>query len=247
MKSLAVTCFLLLLLLFWLNAPVHASFTVQSVINQNIDVSLDFANFNSSVWQKIQSNSYLFNDTTFPNIIVDNFKRQYSLNETFYLPDSTIELNNATRSMTANFSLYGSDIVSFTFNYTAMANTCSVRTEWRNFYANFTNDQGVHVVSLNFTEYFGTPLSSWEEINYTLNGEVHPAYFYNYTGQADFDPLFYFVLPTNANNVRVVGETIVFELPPALWVSLLNSPFPIVGALIIITIAAFLYRKLGRR
>jgi len=248
MKRLAVTCILLVLLFFGLSAPVNASLTVQAVINQGIDVLLDFRNINSSIWEKIQNNSYLFNYTTFPKIIVDNLKQRYGLNATFSLPDNPISpLDNSTRSIRARFHLSGSDIISLTFNKKTMAKTYRVRTEWRNFYANFTSAQGVHILSLNFTEYFGNPVSQWEKINYTLSDGVHPTYFYNHTGSAAFDPLFYFVLPAGAINVQAVEDTVTFEFPPSLGDVLLNSPFPIVGALIVITIAIVLYRKVRRR
>jgi len=245
MKRLAFTCILLFLLFFGLSVPAYASVTIQAVIDQGIEVFLDFRNITSSVWDKIQNNSYLFNYTTFPKIIVDNLKR-YGLNATFSLPYNPIELVNSTRSMRARFYLSGSDIVSLTFNEKTMAKTYSIRTEWRKFYANFTSAQGVHILSLNFTEYFGKPVSQWEKINYTLNNEVHPAYFYNYTGLTAFDPLFYFVLPAEAINVQAVGDTITFEFPSAFWDVLLNSPIPIVGALIVVSVVVFLYRKARR-
>jgi hypothetical protein len=247
MKSLAAACALLSLLLFFgLSLPVRASVTAQAVIDQRIDVLLDFVNINSSVWDKIQNNRDLFNGTTFPKIIIDNLE-VYGLNATFSLPDNPIKFDNLTKSMNASFYLSGSDIISFSFNRDTMAKTYRVRTEWRKFYANFTDAQGEQILFLNFAEYFGTPVSSWEKINYTLNGKEHPAYFCNFTtAQSDFDPLFYFVLPAGAINVQANGDTIIFEFPPDLGDILLNSPFPIVGALIIITIAIVLYRKVRR-
>jgi len=247
MKRLAFTCVFLFLLFFGLSVPAHASVTAQAVINERIDVLLDFNDINFSIWQRVQNYSYLFNDTTFPKIIVDNLKQRYGLNATFSPLESLMELDNSTRSMRARFYLSGSDIISLTLNKKTMAKTYNVRTEWRNFYANFTSAQGVQILSLNFTEYFGKPVSQWEKINYTLSDGVHPAYFYNYTGSTVFDPLFYFVLPAGAINVQAVEDTIIFEFPPSLGDVLLNSPFPIVGALIIITIAIVLYRKVRRR
>ncbi len=249
MKSLAAACVLLsLLLLFGLSSPARASVTAQAVIDQHrIEVLLDFGNINSSIWDKIQNNRDLFNDTTFPKIIVDNLKENYGLNANFSRTDKPIEFDNSTNSMRASFYLFGSDIISFSFNKDTMAKTYRVRTEWRKFYANFTDAQGEQILSLNFAEYFDAPVSSWEKINYTLNGKEHPAYFYNSTVQADFDPSFHFVLPAGAVNVQANGDTIIFEFPPSLGDILLNSPLPIVGALIIITIAIVLHRKLKRR
>jgi hypothetical protein len=79
-----------------------------------------------------------------------------------------------------------------------------------------------------------------------LNGKVHPAYYHNFTGSTLLDPLCYFILPAEATNVRAVEDTIIFELPPSFEDSMLNSPFLILGALIVVITAFSLYRKVRK-
>jgi len=117
-----------------------------------------------------------------------------------------------------------------------MAKVYHVRTDWRKFQVNLTSG-----FSLNFTEYFGEPVENWPRINYTLNAKTHPAYYYNFT-----DSKCYFILPAAATNVQVVGDVITFELPLSFGDSLLNSPFLILGALLVVVIAFSLYRKVRK-
>lgn len=239
MKRFVIT-WLLLVLFVGLCVPAHASATIKAVINEEISVVFYFENITSPKYR------YLFNETTFPQIIVDNLEQLNLTRVTYSLPESPIEFDNSTRSMRARFYLSGSDILSFTYNKTSMAKTYRVRTEWRKFYANFTGPEGDHVLTLNFTEYFGKPLNEWNFTeHYLLNNEKRSAYFYNYTGPSPFDSLYMsFVLPQGAIPQSPEGDTIIFEFPPVFWDVLLNSPIPIVGALIIVSITAFLYRRI---
>jgi len=111
-----------------------------------------------------------------------------------------------------------------------------MRTDWRNFHINITDE-----FSLDFTEYFGKPVSQWNFENMT-----RPTYYYNYTGSSSFDPSCYFILPAAATNVQAVEDTIIFDLPMPFEDSLLNSPFLILGALIVVIIAFSLYRKVKK-
>jgi hypothetical protein len=79
-----------------------------------------------------------------------------------------------------------------------------------------------------------------------LNGRVHPAYYYNSTDSTLLDPLCYFILPAEATNIRAVKDAIMFDLPPSFEDSLLNSPFLILGALIVVNIAFIVYRKVRK-
>jgi len=247
MKRLVIT-WLLLVLLVGFCVPAYASVTIEAVINQGINVVFYFEDINSTIWDNIISpeHRYLFNETTFPQIIVDNLEQRNLTQVTYSLPEVPIEFDNSTRSMRANFYLSGSDILSSAYDKTSMGKTYRVNTEWRKFYANFIGLEGEHILTLDFITYFGAPLSIWSFTEgYPLNGENRSAYFFNYTGPSPFDSLYIsFVLPKGVIPRSPEGDTIVFEFPPAFWDVLLNSPIPIVGALIIVSVAAVLYRKI---
>ena len=238
MKKLVVV-YLLFIIFAMLIRSVHGSVTIQAIVDQNIHVAFDFKNINFTIYEEIKRRD-LFNQSTIPQIIVNNLKQQNLTHVAYYNPE--IVFNEPNKSIHAAFYLSGSDILNFTFNKTTMAKVYHVRTDWRKFHVNLTDE-----FSLNFTEYFGTPITQWQRVNYTdLENRTHPAYYYNYTGPIPFDPVCYFILPITATNDRPVKDMIIFEIPPSLEDVLLNSPFLIIGALIIVNIAAFLYRKVGK-
>jgi hypothetical protein len=212
---------------------------MQTIINQDVGVNFNFGNINSTIYWKIR-NETLITESTIPNIILRNFEQQ-KLSVNSYLSEVPLNFTDSTHSIHVAFYLYGSGILNFTVNPESMIRTYYFRTGWRKFQFNVTNG-----ISLNFGDYFGESVDQWQKINYTLNGKVHPAYYYNFTGQSPFDALCYFVLPADATNVRAAGDTIIFELPATFEDSLLNSPFLILGALIVVVIAFSLYRKVRK-
>ena len=219
---------------------VHASVTIQAVIDQNIHVVFNFENINSTIYADIKQHKPSLDHSTIPQIIVKNLKQRNLTHVEYY--DSQLVFDDLDRSIHATFYLSGSDVFNFTVNKAMMVRTYHVRTDWRRFCVNLTDR-----FSLNFTEYFGTPVATWQKINYTdPEKRVYPAYFYNFTGPIPFDPLCYFILPTTATNVRAIEDTITFEIPVSLEDALLNSPFLILGALIVVNIAAFVYRRVRK-
>ena len=225
---------LFLLLVVVLVTPVHASVTTQAIINQDIQVLFDFRNISSDIYGNIT-----ITETTIPETIKNNLMQRGLTHVDYrYAP---LDFNSTENSLHVAFILFGSDILNVTVNTKAMAKTYHVRTDWRKFQVNLTNG-----FSLNFTEYFGEPVERWQRINYTLNAKTHPAYYYNFTDSNTFDPTCYFILPAEATNVQVAGDAITFELPLSFADSLLNSPFLILGALIVVNIAFFLYRKVRK-
>ena len=221
--------------------PTYASITVTAVLGERILVVFNFENINSTVWDKIKQ---YIDDITFP-MIIRNKLYEKNLTRVFY-SDPKLELNSSARSMRASFSLSGLDIVSFTYNKTTAGKICQVKTDWRKFYTDFKDGQGVPFLILDFAKYFDEPVSKWKrEENYTLNGRRHLAYHHNYIGPTSFDPSCYFILPEGATNVKVEDDTITFELPPTLEDALINSPFPILGALIATIAIASLYRRIA--
>lgn len=231
MKKLVCAYLLFLLLTVTFATSVHASVMTQAIINEDIQVVFDFRNISSDIYGNIT-----IADSTIPEIIKNNLLQQGLTNVDYrYAP---LDFNSTENSLRASFILFGSDILNFTVNTKAMAKTYHVRTDWRKFQVSLTNG-----FSLDFAEYFGKPVDEWQRINYTLNDKTHPAYYYNFTDSENFDPTCYFVLPAAATQIQVVGDIITFELPLSFGDSLLNSPFLILAALIVLVIAFFIYRK----
>ncbi|MGQ9459835.1 MAG: hypothetical protein ACUVRA_01200 [Candidatus Bathyarchaeaceae archaeon] len=236
-KPIAAYLFPLFLVLA-LIAPVHASVTMQAIIiDQDVCVNLNLENMNSTIYWKIKEN---ITESTIPNIILENLRQQNLTHVDCYIPKPPA-FNDSTSSLQVTFCLYGSDILNFTVNTKSTRRTYYLRTDWRKFQLNVTDE-----ISLDFNKYFGTPVDQWQKINYTLNGKVYPAYYHNVTDQNTFDPLCYFVLPAEATNIQAVKDTIIFELPLSFEDSLLNSPFLILGALIVVVAAFSLYRKVRK-
>jgi hypothetical protein len=235
-KSIAMYLFSLFLVLT-LIAPAHASTRMQAIIiDQDVCVNLNLKNMNSTIYWKIKEN---ITESTIPNIILKNLRQQNLTHVNCYIPKPPA-FNDSTSSLQVTFCLYGSDILNFTVNTKSMRKTYYLRTDWRKFQLNVTDE-----ISLDFSDYFGTPVDQWQKINYTLNGKVHPAYYHNFTDQS-IDPLCYFVLPAEATNIRAVKDTIIFELPLSFEDSLLNSPFLILGALVTLNIVFIVYRKVRK-
>lgn len=240
MRRLTVLAlFFLLILAFGLSIPVQAA------AEQRIYIVLDFENIDPLIYEAVQNNSDLFNDTTFPQIFVENLKNY--LTEVTYSPlDAELKFNDSARSMQASFSLSGSDIINSTLNRETMARTYHVNTDWRTFEADIKDENDSSIFSFNLAD-FSEPVAQWEETNYTLHGSTRTAYFHEYSNPPSYDATFYFVLPAEATNPQVDGDTITYELPPAHGDVLLNSPFLVMGALMVIAVGFVLYRKIRGR
>jgi len=231
---------LLYLIFLSLIPPIHASVTVQGLIDQNIRVVYAIENINSTLYEKILEQK-IFNASTIPQAVETHLKEQ-NLENVKLDYDPTREIfNNSTRLIQIEFSLGGSDIIDSTLTPAAITKTYNVKTEWRKVQVNLTND-----FSLDFAEYFQTPVSEWQIVNHTINGEMHPTYVYNYTDPTAFDPLCRFVLPAKATNIHATKDTIIFELPIPFEDSLISSPLLVLGVLIIANIVLIVYRKIRR-
>ena len=231
---------LLCLIFFSLITPIHASVTVEGLIEQNIHVVYAIENINSTLYEKILEQK-IFNNSVIPKMIETYFEEQ-NLEDVKLDYDLTKEIfNNFTKSIQVEFYLSGSDILDSTFNPAAMTNTYNVETEWRKIHVNLTDD-----FSLDFAGYFQKQISEWQITNYTINGEIHPTYFYNYTHLTTFDPTCRFVLPARATNIHATKDTIIFELPIPFEDNLINSPFLVLVLLIIVNITLIAYRKIRR-
>ena len=232
MKKLAAT-HLLLTLLITLVTPVHASAKIQATIDQNIQVVFTFENINSTIYNETKQ---ILNITTIPKAIINSLEKLGITRVRWgYDPEQEIVFNDTTRSIRAEFYLAGSDIISFAFNKTTMNRIYHVQTGWRKFSVNLA-----HNFTLDFTKYFEIHVAQW---NYS---DSEKAYYYERTEPNSFDPSCKFVLPSAATNVHAVEDTIIFEVPPLPEDILLNSPFLILGALIIAIVIIFLYRRLRK-
>jgi len=229
---------LFLLLVVTFVTSVHASVTVQAIIDQDVHVAFSLENLNSTIYWAIK-NEDLITESTIPNTILENLEQQNLTHVDVYT--QPIVFDDSASSIYVAFSLTGSNILNFTVNTKSMTKTYHVLTDWRKFQLNLTDG-----FSPNFNEYFGEPVERWQRINYTLNAKTHPAYYYNFTDSNTLDPTCYFMLPAEATNVQVAGDAITFELPLSFADSLLNSPFLILGALIVINIAFFAYRRIKK-
>ena len=229
MKKSVLPC-LALILILTLISPVYASVEVRATIDEVVHVVFNFGNITH--YEEIKN---VITEFTIPEVILNNLEER-NLTDVEYGWEP-VDFNDSEKAITVRFHLSGSDIIKFTFSTETMRREFRVRTDWRKFELNLTEN-----VSLNFAEYFGRPLSMWE-----FENETYPTYYHNYTGTIPFDPACYFILPKEATEVHVEDiETIVFELPPSLEESLLNSPFLILGAIIVAIIVASLYRTVRK-
>ncbi len=221
-------------------ASTHASVEVQAIIDQDIQVAFDLENINSTTYLKIK-NENLITESTLPNAILEDLEqRNLRRVDVFTQP---IVFNDPASSIYIAFSLTGSDILNSTVNMKSMTKTYHARTDWRKFQVNITNG-----FSLDFAEYFGEPLERWQRINYTVNAKTHPAYYYKSTNSSAIDPKCYFILPATATGVQATEDILIFQLPHTLSFgdSLLGSPFLILGALLVMNIVFFLYRRVKK-
>ena len=227
---------LAVILLLTLTVPAYASVELEAKMGEQIDVTMIFEELNSTIYAMIKD-EIENNETKIPDTIKKNLEKRNMTNVEYQWKPA--DFNDAENTITVSFSLSGSDILNFTFSTDTMRRTFHVRTDWRKFEVNLTNN-----FSLDFTEYFGRPLSDW-----TLEDTPYLAYYYNYTGTVPLDPTCYFILPEEATEVHIADdmETIVFELPPSLGESLLNSPFLVLGAIIVAIIVSSLYRSVRKR
>lgn len=239
MKRVVAGC-LLFLILALVTAGCYASVEKTQVwVDDSFYVTYSFEGVNSTLYQEIKQQT-LFNQSSIPQIISNNLKQQELTRVTFYT--SELGFNDSSNTIQVSFYMSGSDVISLTINQTTGARTHTVRTDWRDLQLELTP-----TLSLNFTQYFGEPVDQWQRINYTDTEEkMHVAYYYDYTEPAPFHPQCYFILPTEATNIQAVGDTITFELPPSSGDILLNSPFIILGTLLVVIAVIFLYRRIRK-
>lgn len=226
-KTVLVSVFLLVLIVV-LVAPVHASVSVESTVEDNIYIVYNFENLDPTIYNETIANQQ-FSSSTIPQIILKNLEEQNLTNVNY--GSQSITHDNATKTIRVSFYLNGSDIISFAMNRTTMRKTYQVKTEWRKFQVNLTNS-----FSIDFAQYFAEPVEKWQ-LNQTT-------YYYETHGTGFFDVLsFKLSLPATATNIQAQGDTITYEFPPYFEDIFLNSPFLILAVLILVIIVALIYRR----
>jgi len=240
MKKIVLASLLCLLLATSI-ATVYASITVEVLINNNFHVALNFRNLNFTMYNEIKTHPEIFNSTSIPRTIVRNLENR-NLKRVSWSQISTDIFDDNEKSIHIEFYLGGEDILSYTVDMTTLARIYNAKTNWIKFDIKLTS-----TFRLNFTTYFATSISDWQRINNTINGNVHSAFYYNSTaGIAPFDASCYFVLPETAMNIKAIGDTLTFEMPPLLEDKLIDSPILILGAIIIVNIVVIIYRKVRK-
>jgi len=235
-NAASTSAVLALLAILAFPASVLAAVTVESTINQDIYVTIDFSGIDPITYASIRANTQRFNATTIPQIIMQNLAEKNLRRVAWgYAP---IDYNDTEGSVRVAFHLGGSDIISFTVDKASMVRTYRVSTDWRKFRVNLADG-----FSVDFAQYFGTSVSQWQRTNRTDALGVHPAYQYESLGQNFFKMSFHFILPTTATNVQAAEDTITYEAPAYAEDIFLNSPLLILSVVMAVSTIIVVYRK----
>jgi hypothetical protein len=216
-------------------APAYASVTVKTIIDDAFHVSFDFRNLNSTMYNATRASfPAIFNYTSIPSAIIKSLEQQ----NLWKVSWSQIPANNFfdydEKWIHIEFSLAGDDILSQTVDRAAMIRTYTAKTNWIKFAINLTN-----TFTLNFTKYFTTPVANWQRIDNSFH--------YNSTAYAaPFDLICSLALPNAAKNIRAVEYILIFDMPLLIEDELIDSPFLILGAMIVAIMVANIYRKVRK-
>jgi len=224
------TLFFLFILITTPTVSASSPITIKATIDEGIHVTFSFTDIEPQLYNEIKTQG-IFNISTIPNAIKEYFEQE-NLTSARVIYDLNQEIfNDDANSINVKFLLAGSDIVSYTLNKTDMARTFRVRTDWRKFQVSLTKN-----FSINFEEHFGDPLSEWQQINHGFEKSV----------KDDFEMSFQFVLPEKSYDIKTEEDTIIFKVPITFEDTLLNSPFLILGAILIANIIVLVYRKVRK-
>jgi len=202
------------------------SVTVEVSISESLYVTFNYTTNIPELYEEIKTQG--FGASTIPNVIEEKFEQQNLTNARVIYDLNQKVFDNATSSIHVEFLLTGSDIISHTLSATDLTRTFQVRTDWRKIQVSLTQN-----FSLNFKEYFEAPLTEWQQVNGIAFEKI----------VENPQMSFRFILPENAVEVQAEEDTVIFKVPPAFEDRLLNSPFLILGAIIIANIIFAAYRK----
>lgn len=228
MKRL-ITFYILFILVATPIVLASSSITMETTINESVHVTFN-ADIEQQLYSEIENQG--FSLSTIPDAIEGKFEQQNLTNARVIYDLNQEIFNEDAHSIFIKFLLAGSDIISYDLNKTDMTRTFRVRTDWRKFKINLTND-----FQLDFEKNFEASLASWQ--NVTVYGRVA----YEKNVEDEIEMSFRFILPKEAFDVQVDEDMIIFKVPPAFEDTLLNSPLLILGAIIIANIFFVAYRK----
>jgi len=235
-NSVITSAVLFVLIISTSSAPVLAAVTVESFINQDVYVTINFSGIDPITYTNIKANTQ-FNATTIPQIIMQNLAQKNVKRVGWGY--ARIDYNDNESLVHVAFHLGGSDIISFTVDKATTVRTYRVLTDWRKFKVDLTEG-----FSVDFDQHFSTLVSQWQRTNRTDSLGVHPTYHHEtQLNQNSLRASFDFVLPVTATNVQAVEDTITYNVPPYAEDVFLNSPFLVLGAVIVIIIIVVAYRK----
>ncbi len=228
----------------------HALFSVNlalvnviSEVDQGIHVALSVDGINSTVMERLMQTE-IFNSSTIPGLIVENYKGRGYTNVLFYGED--LEVNPAGKSIEVSFYLVGADVVNFEPDRNASSLVYTVRTEWRRVNLKIRDRNGSEILTLNLAKYFGRFIEEWNQTEYMdPEGHVHKLFVYEYHGSPsslENYAVFRIILPRDATDVKVIGDIITFRIPLPVEDAFLSSPFIILIAVVFINLFALVRR-----
>ncbi len=215
------------MLVVFLVMPVCAEISVTVRSGDSLSVIYEFKNLDQSVYDQAKTQ---FSADTIPRIIADNMATenrtvQWSVTDGSFFDDATRTIHNS-------FTLSGSGVITSSLNKTDLKQSYEVRTDWRKFKVNLTDN-----FSFDFNQYAATPVAEWQKPNATTFYLENRA-----TGTLDLQ--FYIVLPASASEIQAVSDTISYKRPGSVVDQFLYSPFPVLVALAVALVIVLLYRRL---
>jgi hypothetical protein len=223
--------YILLLSLVVPSVIADSSVKVESIIEETVRVNFEFTNIEQRLYDDIQMQG-IFNASSIPMVVEERLE-QMELKNAWVVHDPLQSIfDNETHSIKVELFLAGFDIISYRLNTMDMTKIFRVRTDWRNFEVSLT-----HNYSLNLNEHFGNPVSEWTLKDHTFEAE---------SSENNLKMSFRFVLPEKAFVIHAEEDIIVFKTALGLEDTLLNSPFLILGAIIVVNVVVLVYRRVKK-
>lgn len=202
----------------------NGEITADVNVSDSLFVTYEFKNLDQSVFDQAQINA-----TKIPEIIANNLEKN---SQTVLWGAAALEQNATSRTIRNSFYLGGTAIMSFSVNRTTLKRVYEIKTDWRKFKVNLTDN-----FSIDFASFLAVPVAEWQKTDATT-------FYYENRNTGTLDVLFYLSLPASATGIRVQGDTVFYEAPPLLEDQLLGTPFIILIALAIVLLIVLLYRKI---
>ncbi len=203
-------------------------FTVNVSIDDSLFVTYEFTNLDPTVYEQAEIG---FPAERIPQTIADYFEAR---NQTvrWELGSLPLVFDPVNHAICNSFFLSGSPIMDFSLNRTTLRRVYEVKTDWRKFKVNLTDNY-----SIDFAQRLAKPVAEWQKPNVTT---------FDFESKETDAPdiKFSVALPPSALEVRAVGDTVFYEVQPYLEDILLGTPFLILIALVVAFIIILLYRRI---